>query len=206
MIMETLVNTLATTGNLIEWLAWGTIVLVLFLGLLLRIGEALQHAISCLWPHASHGRLTRPRIATFVLASALIAAALAVPVSAYAQGWWWGSPVNPGFDRNTVVRVSGTVVRVSFDARSGPATLMLECPRDTYTVMLGPARYLAQLRPDIQAGDPLTVEGSKMMDRGGNLYLVAARVTNERSAAVLTLRDDMGRPRWMGPRPGPMVP
>jgi hypothetical protein len=202
MIMETL----ATTGNLIEWLAWETIVLVLFLGLLLRIGEALQHAISCLWQHASHGHLTRPRIATFVLASALAAAALAVPVSANAQGWWWGSPINPGFDRNTVIRVIGTAARVSVEARSGPATLSLECPRDTYTVILGPGWYLAQVHPDIQAGDPLTVEGSKMMDPGGNLFLVAARVTNERTGAVLELRDDAGHPRWMGgPRPGPLV-
>ena len=206
MAMDTLVKALATTGTLIEWLAWGTIVLVLFLGLLLRIGEALQHAISRFWHHASHGHVTRPRTATFVLASALAAVTLAAPISASAQGWWWGSPINPGFDRNTVIRVIGTATRVTLDARSGPATLSLECSRDTYTVILGPGWYLAQIRPDIQAGDSLIVEGSKMMDRGGNLYLVAARVTNERTAAVLALRDDMGRPRWMGSRPRSLVP
>jgi len=188
-------------GTLIERLLWGVICTGLLLGLLLRIGEAMQYAISWLWRHPSHGQLTHPRIATFLLAGALAVATLAVPVSVNAQGWRWGSPINPGFDRNTVIRVSGTVMRVSFDTRSGPATLTLECPRDTYTVILGPAWYLAQIRPDIRDGDPLTVEGSKMMDRDGNLHLVAARVINERSGAVLELRDDAGRPRWMGGPP-----
>jgi hypothetical protein len=193
-------------GTLIEWLVWGVICTGLLLGLVLRIGEAMHHAISWLWRHPSQGHLTHPRIATFLLAGALAGAMLPIPTGAVAQGWWWGSPINPGFDRSTVIRASGTVTRVSFDARSGPATLTLECPRDTYMVILGPGWYLRQLDADIREGDPLTVEGSKMMDRGGNLHLVAARVTNERTGAVLELRDDVGHPRWMGgPRPGTMV-
>jgi hypothetical protein len=188
-------------GTLIEWLVWGVICAGLLLGLVLRIGEAMHHSISWLWRQPSQGHLTHPRIATFLLAGALAGAMLPIPAGAAAQGWWWGSPINPGFDRSTVIRVSGTVARVSFDARSGPATLTLECPRDTYMVILGPGWYLRQLGGDIREGDPLTVEGSKMMDRGGNLHLVAARVTNERTAAVLELRDDTGRPRWMGGHP-----
>ena len=204
--MEELVKGLVTAGNMLEWLVWGVICTGLLLGLLLRIGEGMHRAISWLWHHPSQVRLTHSRIATFLLAGAVAGAMLPIPTGAAAQGWWWGSPINPGFDRSTVIRVSGSVLGTSFDARSGPATLTLECPRDTYTVMLGPGRYLAQLQPDIKEGDPLTVEGSKMMDRRGNLHLVAARVTNERTGAVLELRDDAGRPLWMvGPRPGPMV-
>jgi hypothetical protein len=207
MTMEALVKALVTTGNLIEWLVWGAICVVLLLGLLLRIGEAMHHAISRLWRHPSQGRLTHPRIATFLFAGALAGAVLPIPTAALAQGWWWGSPINPGFDRSTVIRVSGTVARASLEVRSGPATLTLECPRNTYTVILGPGWYLAQVRADFREGDSLTVEGSKMMDRRGNLHLVAARVRNERTGAVLELRDDLGRPLWMaGPRPGPMVP
>ncbi len=188
-------------GTLIEWLVWAAICLVLLLGLLLRIGEAMHHAFSWLWRHPLQGHLTHPRIATLLLAGSLIGVTLAAPAPAAAQGWWWGSPIDPGFERNTVIRVSGTVTRVSSEKRSGPATLTLECPRDTYTVILGPAWYLVQVHADIREGDPLTVEGSKMMDRGGNLHLVAGRVTNERTGAVLELRDDAGRPRWMGGRP-----
>jgi hypothetical protein len=143
------------------------------------------------------------RVPVAVVAVALVFPSLAV---AGQQGWWWGSPINPGFDRSTVIRVSGTAASVTLEARSGPATLSLECPRDTYTVILGPGWYLAQLSPDIREGDPLTVEGSKMMDRRGSLHLVAARVTNERTGVVLELRDEVGHPRWMGgPTPGRLV-
>lgn len=204
MTMEALVKGLVTTGNLIEWLVWGAICVGLLLGLLLRIGEGMHHAISWIRCHGPRAHFPHPHIATLVLAASLTGVMLAVPASANGQGWWWGSPINPGFDRSTVTRVSGTVARASLEARSGPATLTLECPRDTYTVILGPGWYLRQLGADIREGDPLSVEGSKMMDRGGNLHLVAARVTNERTGAVLELRDEAGHPRWMmgGPPPG----
>ena len=166
----------------------------------------MRKVVSWIRCHVPRAAGPHPDLAALVVAGSLVGVMLATPSLAAAQGWWWGSPINPGFDRSTVIRVSGSVLGTSFDARSGPATLTLECPRDTYTVMLGPGRYLAQLQPDIKEGDPLTVEGSKMMDRRGNLHLVAARVTNERTGAVLELRDDAGRPLWMvGPRPGPMV-
>lgn len=190
-------------GTLIEWLVWGVICTGLLLGLLVRIEEGMRRATSWIRCNVPRKHLPQPHVATFLLlAGSLAGLMLAVPAPAAAQGWWWGSPINPGFDRNTVIRVSGTATRVSLDARSGPATLTLECPRDTYTVILGPAWYLAQIRVDIREGDPLTVEGSKMMDRSGNLHLVAARVTNERTGVVLELRDDTGRPRWMGGPPG----
>ncbi len=135
------------------------------------------------------------------LAVAAAALALMLPQMAAGQGWWWSPPRNPGFDQNTVIQVSGTVTHVHVDPKAGPATLTLECSRDTYTVILGPAWYLAQIRMDIQAGDPLTAEGSKLMDPQGNLHLVAARVTNQRTGSVLELRDGTGWPRWMGGRP-----
>ena len=188
-------------GALVEWLVWGVICTGLLLGLGLRVGEGMRSSLSWIRCHVRHAPEPHPDLAALLVAGFLAGAMIAVPSSAAAQGWWWGSPINPGFDRNTVIRVSGTVVRVSFDARSGPAMLTLECPRDTYTVILAPGWYLAQVRLDIQAGDPLTVEGSKMMDRGGNLHLVAAQVINERTGAILELRDDAGRPRWMGGRP-----
>jgi hypothetical protein len=126
---------------------------------------------------------------------------LAVPAPAATQGWWWGSPINPGFDRNTVIQVIGTVTQVNIISRGGPSTLRLEAMGETFTVMLGPGWYLVELHADIQNGDPLVVEGSKMMDPRGNLHLVAARIMNQRTGTVLELRDDSGRPRWMGRSP-----
>jgi len=130
----------------------------------------------------------------------LTAAALAVPAHAEAQGWW-GSSAGPGFDPNTVIHVAGKVIQMDITSRRGPSTLRLEIPTETFTVMLGPGWYLAELHADIRIGDRLAVEGSKMMDRGGNLHLIASRLVNERSGVVLELRDDMGRPRWMTDRP-----
>ena len=144
----------------------------------------------------------RPRGHFLRVPVVVVAVALAFPsLAAAGQGWWWGSPINPGFDKNTVVQVSGTASQVDIVRRSGPATLRLETSGESFTVMLGPGWYLAELQVDLRTGDRLMVEGSKMMDRGGKLHLIASRLVNERTGAVLELRDDMGRPRWMTDRP-----
>jgi len=148
----------------------------------------------------------RPRRHLLRVPMALLAVALMFPsLVAAGQGSWWGSPINPGFDKNTVVQVSGTAGQVDIVQRSGPSTLRLDTSGESFTVMLGPGWYLAELQLDLRTGDRLLVEGSKMMDRGGNLHLIASRLVNERTGAVLRLRDDAGRPLWMGsPRPGHM--
>jgi hypothetical protein len=188
-------------GTSIEWLVWAVMCMALLLGLLLRIGEVMHHAISWLWRHSLEGRLAHPRVTTLLFAGALAGAALAVPASANGQGWWLGSPINPGFDRNTVIQVIGTVTQVNIVSGGGPSTLRLETSGETFTLMLGPGWYLAELHADIRSGDVLTVEGSKMMDRWGQLHLAAARITNQRTGTVLELRDETGRPRWIGRGP-----
>jgi hypothetical protein len=67
--------------------------------------------------------------------------------------------------------------------------------------MLGPSWFLSEQHADMQNGDPLVVEGAKLMDRRGHLHLVAARVINQRTGAVLRLRDEAGRPLWTSGRP-----
>jgi hypothetical protein len=185
----------------IEWLFWAGICTGLALSVLVRIGEDMYRAISWIVRHAPRVRLSPPRIVTFLLAGALAAVTLATPAPTAAQGWWWGSPAGPGFDRNTVIQATGRATQVDIAPRGGPSTLRLETEGEVFTVMLAPGRYLLELHPDIQNGDPLVVEGSKMMDRRGNLHLVAARVTNRRNGIILELRDETGRPRWMGGRP-----
>lgn len=143
----------------------------------------------------------RPRGRLLRVPVAVIVVALAFPSLADAgQGWWWGSPITPGFDRNTVIRVAGTASRVDIVPRGGPSTLRLDTADESFTVMLAPGWYLAELRADIRNGDSLIVEGSKMMDRRQQVYLIAARITNQRTGAVLELRDEAGRPRWMAGR------
>ncbi len=196
-----LAGLLLMMGTLIEWLVWGVICIGLLLDLLLRIGEGMHHAISWIRCHAPRAHLPHPHVATFLLAGSLAGVMLAVPAAAAAQGWWGGSPINPGYDRNTVIQVIGTVTQVNIVSRGGPSTLRLETSGETFTVMLGPGWYLAELHADIRSGDILTLEGSKMMDRWGQLHLAAARIVNQRNGTVLELRDETGRPRWMGGGP-----
>ena len=118
-----------------------------------------------------------------------------------AEGFWWGAPVNPGFDRNTVIQATGTASQVDIAVRGGPCTLSLQTQTESITVILGPSWFLSEQHADIQNGDLLVVEGAKMMDRRGNLHLVAASVTNRRTGAALRLRDDEGRPLWTSGHP-----
>ncbi len=192
---------LVMMGALLEWLVWGAICIALILGLILRIGDVVRHAISWRWRLPSRGHSTPAWIANLLLAVALAGVMLAMAAPVAAQGWWWGPPTNPGFDQNTVVQVTGTAAKVDVPPRGGPATLRLETSTESFTVMLGPGWYLTRVQCDFQVGDPITVEGSKMMDPRGNLHLVAARVTNRRTGSVLQLRDEAGRPLWMGDRP-----
>ena len=146
--------------------------------------------------HRAHGN----RVALWV-AHLLVAVLLLVSSLAGAQGWWGGPPAGSGFDRNTVIQVTGKATQVNLRSQRGPATLELQAPGDMYTVLLGPGWYAMELHLDIQEGDLLAVEGSKLMDRQGHLHLVAARVTNRRTGRVVELRDEVGQPRWRDARP-----
>ena len=130
------------------------------------------------------------------LAAVLLVVVVAIPALAAGQGWW-GAPRNPGFDQNTVIRVVGTISQVYIVPRGGPSTLALQAGAETFTVVLCPPWYLAELHADLRQGDRVLVEGSKMMDPSGNLHLMAARVTHERTGSVLELRDESGWPRWL---------
>jgi hypothetical protein len=200
--MEWLSTEARWIGEWIEAILWAATWLAILSGLAYEGGRrGMTRATRVLGgiPARTTGR---PRRHLLRVPVAVVAVALAFPgLAAAGQGWWWGSPINPGFDKNTVVQVSGTASQVDIVQRSGPSTLRLNTSGESFTVMLGPGWYLAELNADLRTGDRLMVEGSKMMDRGGNLHLIASRLINERTGTVLELRDDMGRPRWMTDRP-----
>lgn len=190
-------------GELVETVLWAGTWLTLLGALIVEGGRmVIRSGMRTLLPFlARRSTKKRGHLLHVPVAAAIFALALPGVAGAGQQGWWWGSPINPGFDKNTVVQVQGTVSQVDIVPRSGPATLRLDTSGEGVTVMLGPGWYLAELRADIRPGDPLIVEGSKMMDRRGNLHLVAAKITNQRTGAVLTLRDETGAPVWMSGRP-----
>jgi len=122
------------------------------------------------------------------------------PVSAVAQGWYWGSPVAPGYDRSSVVEVNGVVLHVDLSPRGGGSSLRMETGGETVTITLAPGWYIRQQGADIQVGDKLAVKGSKMKTREGKVYLTAASIKNMRTGHVLKLRDDNGVPLWSSKR------
>ena len=198
--MEGVSNILSQVSEWIEAVLWSAT----WCGILVvwaRWGSARLLAVWTVWTRSGHGQMAhRNQIALWV-APLLVAAMLVFPPLAGAQDWWGGPSVGSGFDQNTVIQVTGKATQVNLRPRRGPATLRLETSGDAYTVMLGPGWYALELHPDIQDGDSLAVEGSKLMDRQGNLHLVAARVTNRRTGKVLELRDETGQPRWRDARP-----
>jgi hypothetical protein len=125
---------------------------------------------------------------------------LTFPATVAAQGWYWGSPVTPGYDRSSVVEVSGAVLQVDVYQRGGGSTLRIESGGEFFTVTLGPGWYLRRQGADIRVGDKLTVKGSKMKSREGKIYLIAARIKNMRTDHVLELRDENGLPLWSSKR------
>jgi hypothetical protein len=144
------------------------------------------------------------RVTAAVCWIALLAAAAATVLpsaASAAQGHWWSSTANPGFDRNTVIRVAGTASQVDIEESKRPCTLSLKTAEESINVILGPGWFLSEKHADIQKGDPLVVEGAKMMDQRGRIHLVASQVTNQRTGAILLLRDEFGRPHWAGRNP-----
>ena len=129
--------------------------------------------------------------------AAIVVALVLIAMPAFAAGQWWGSPRTPGFDQNTVIRVAGTVSQIDLNPRSGPSTLRLDVEQEAIIVALCPPWYLTELHADLREGDHILVEGSKMMDPKGNLHVMAARVTNERTGQILELRNEAGQPRWV---------
>ncbi|HOM08446.1 MAG TPA: hypothetical protein PLW40_12270 [Syntrophales bacterium] len=120
----------------------------------------------------------------------------AAPTTAAAQGWYWGSPVAPGYDRTAVVEMEGVALHVDMSPQRGGASLQMAAQGESVTVTLGPVWYLRRQDVDIKTGDQLTVKGAKTKTREGKVYLAAAVIKNLRTGRILTLRDEDGRPLW----------
>lgn len=141
--------------------------------------------------------MTQPRSLLLVL---LLAGALGTSTAAYAQhGQGMGARL---YDPTTVETVTGVVTAV--DTVTGRRTrqhqgihLRMTASGEPLTVHLGPLFYLQQQRVRIQAGDSLTVRGSRVTRRG-EPSMIAAELRQQNQ--TWTLRDEHGVPRWRGHR------
>ena len=119
-----------------------------------------------------------------------------IPATASGQGWWWGSTTDSGYDPKTVIDIKGTVTETQLPDRGGSASLSLRAENEQYTVMLGPAWYLKKQGFHVEKGDGLRVSGSRMPDRQGKMYVVAATVVKASTGEEIRLRDENGAPLW----------
>jgi hypothetical protein len=106
---------------------------------------------------------------------------------------WAGDEPKPPIAENPVVEVRGTVTRVQISMGQGMPFLEVNTAKGLVKLYLGSMRYLVQENFTPKAGDLLEAKGYKM-----DQSVVAIRVELPTTRKVLQLRDEDGRPLWMG--------
>jgi hypothetical protein len=138
--------------------------------------------------------------AKLILISLAIAGLSTAP-AALAQQRGGGGPSARNYNTNTVETIRGEVVSVEKTAppqgRGMGVHLMLKTDKETIPVHLGPASFVEQQTPRIEAKDSVEVTGSRVTLEG-KPAIIAAKV--KKGTEVLKLRDEAGRPAWAGGR------
>jgi len=142
----------------------------------------------------------------------LIAAAALLLVWAGAADAFWGFgdagesegsglDLETGYDRNTVVKISGPVAVPPRPLVGGLIAVDLNLPDQRIVVVLGPAWYLQDDNLDWKIGDRVTVQGSLAQGKDGKTYLLTQRVSTP-AGATIDLRGENGSPSWTGGQRG----
>lgn len=103
------------------------------------------------------------------------------------------------YDTTTVTTIKGTISNV--DSQATPrgdfymVRLTVQDTSGTTAVMVGPSSYLDSQNISFNKGDAIQVTGSKVNFRGNDI-LIAAQIVS--GGKTIKLRDDSGRPVWMG--------
>ena len=141
-------------------------------------------------------------VASAVLISAIAAPAVLAQESApppAGMGQGRGSQRFEQFTPANLETFNGEVLRViKTSSRRGQGYgihLLVQTEEETIEVHLGPEWYLTDQNFNIEPGDALEIQGTRVL-YGGAPAIIAASVT--RGDAVLTLRDDNGFPAWRG--------
>ena len=138
----------------------------------------------------------------------LIAASTLLLMSAGAADAFWGFgdsgqqdksglDLEQGYDRNTVVKISGPVAVPPRPLAGGLIAVDLNLPGEQIVVVLGPAWYLQDDNLDWKIGDQVTVRGSLAQGKDGRAYLLSQQITTP-GGTTIELRGQNGRPSWSG--------
>lgn len=108
-----------------------------------------------------------------------------------------GLDLERGYDRNTVVKVSGPVAVPPRPLASGLVAFEMNLPNERIVVVLGPAWYLQDDKLDWKIGDQVNVRGSLAQGKDGRTYLLSQQISVP-GGATIELRDENGNPSWSG--------
>jgi hypothetical protein len=95
------------------------------------------------------------------------------------------------------VEIKGKVEKIQITAGQGMPSLEVRTPSGITKVVLGSTRYLVEQGFNPKAGDEISVRGYKLADS-----VIAITVELNSTGKVLKLRDQDGRPVWIGGRRG----
>ena len=103
------------------------------------------------------------------------------------------------YDPTKVTTIIGTIASV--DSQETPrgdsymVRLTVQDTSGTTPVMVGPSSYLDSQNITFNKGDSIQVTGAKMNFRGNDVFIAGQIITGGKT---IKLRDDSGRPVWMG--------
>jgi len=129
------------------------------------------------------------RLASFKLVSvaALIVLLASIPGNA-------GTVPAPEYDKSAEVKVKGVIDEVR-TAPDNSIHLTLKNVTGSLEVFVAPEKFLKEMEIVFAKGETIEVLGSQL-SVGGTAILLAREVT--RNADVVTVRDEQGKPVWVG--------
>jgi len=145
---------------------------------------------------------SRARHIFFFTVVAIVVVMLQKPAEAF---WGFGSgnerdasglDLVQGYDRNTVVMITGRVAAAP-DPAGDPVTVEVSSGLERFVVVLGPRWYLQDDTLNWKTGEAITVRGSKAQGKDGRSYLLAQQISTA-SGGQVVLRNESGRPAWSG--------
>ncbi|MBE0556063.1 MAG: hypothetical protein IH628_02420 [Proteobacteria bacterium] len=108
-----------------------------------------------------------------------------------------GLDLERGYDRNTVVKITGPVAVPPRPVARGLIAFEMNLQGERIVVVLGPAWYLQDDNLDWKVGDQVTVRGSLARGKDGRAYLLSQQITTPGGTAI-ELRGQTGNPSWSG--------
>lgn len=105
-----------------------------------------------------------------------------------------GTALNLVYDKSAEVKVTGVIDEVKTGVDNS-VCLTLKSGKGTLEVLVGPEKFLKEMEITFAKGDTIQVVGSPVTV-DDNAYLLAREVA--RNNDVMTMRDEQGKPVWVG--------